>query len=146
MDLLSVKAGMETQHNHLGLILETVLQTLQNNDAKLTNTLTNTYMESEKGKKKVTLWIFFLAFLVNFFRQIPLKGSKPFLFLCKIMRQMHEENSSRVKKGGQTYQHCFPSERRSESEAGPAFSGTSVCLEHHAQTEQVLEEHTEATS
>ena len=52
MDLLSVKAGMETQHNHLGLILETVLQTLQNNDAKLTNTLTNTYMESEKGQKK----------------------------------------------------------------------------------------------
>lgn len=50
------------------------------------------------------------------------------------------ENSSRVKKGGQTYQHCF-SERRSESEAGPA-SGTSVSLEHHTQTEQVLEEHT----
>ena len=25
MDLLSVKAGMETQHNHLGLVLETVL-------------------------------------------------------------------------------------------------------------------------
>lgn len=52
MDLLSVKAGLETQRNHLGLVLETVLQTLQNNDSELTNTLTNTYMESEKGKKK----------------------------------------------------------------------------------------------
>lgn len=145
MDLLSVKAGMETQHYHPGLVLETVLQTLQNNDSELTNTLTNTYVESEKGKKKkVTLWIFFLAFLVNFFRQIPLKGSKP--FLCKIMRQVHEENSSRVKKGGQTCQHCFPSERLSGSEAGPAFSGTSVCLEHHIPAGQVLAEHTEATS
>lgn len=66
MDLLSVKAGMETQHNHLGLVLETVLQTLQNNDSELTNTLTNTYMESEKGKK-VTLWIFFLSFFSEFF-------------------------------------------------------------------------------
>ena len=52
MDLLSVKAGMETQHYHPGLVLETVLQTLQNNDSELTNTLTNTYVESEKGKKK----------------------------------------------------------------------------------------------
>lgn len=83
MDLLSVKAGMETQHNHLGLVLETVLQILQNNGSELTNTLTNTYVESEKGKKS-NFMDFFLAFLVNFFRQIPLKGSKP--FLCKIMR------------------------------------------------------------
>lgn len=30
-------------------------------------------------------------------------------------------------------------QRWSESEAGPAFSGTSVSLEHHTQTEQVLE-------
>ena len=43
---------METQRNHLSLVLETVLQTLQNNDSELTNTLTNIYMESEKGKKK----------------------------------------------------------------------------------------------
>ena len=143
MDLLSVKAGMETQHNHLGLVLETVLQILQNNGSELTNTLTNTYVESEKGKKS-NFMDFFLAFLVNFFRQIPLKGSKP--FLCKIMRQVHEENFSRVKKGGQTCQHCFPSERLSGSEAGPAFSGTSVCLEHHTPAGQLLEEHTEATS
>lgn len=68
MDLLSVKAGMETQHKHLGLILETVLQTLQNNDAKLTNTLTNTYMESEKGKKKKSNFMdFFLSVFSEFF-------------------------------------------------------------------------------
>lgn len=51
MDLLNVKAGMETHHNHLGLVLETVLQTQQNNDSELTDTLTNTYVESEKGEK-----------------------------------------------------------------------------------------------
>lgn len=58
---------METQHNHLGLILETVLQTLQNNDAKLTNTLTNTYMESEKGEKKSNFMDFFLSVFSEFF-------------------------------------------------------------------------------
>ena len=77
MDLLSVKAGMETQRNQLSLVLETVLQTLQNNDSELTNTLTNIYMESEKGKKKVTLWIFFLSFFSGFLKVNPFEGIKP---------------------------------------------------------------------
>ena len=59
---------------------------------------------------------------------------------------MHEESSSRVKKGGQTCQYRLPSERLSESEVGPAFSGAFAFLEHLTRAEQVLEGHTEAIS